>query len=105
MMRVIMVSLIVLAPYHGFCQPATSPPAFEVASVKPNKAGDSTPWRFATSRGDITATNVTLKFVIMNAYSVRDDQVSGGPNWLNSKDTILSPSNLVASALSSAEPR
>jgi len=62
-----------------------APPAFEVASVKPNKSGDRAPWRFAGSRGGITATNVTLQFLITNAYDVRDHQISGGPSWLNSE--------------------
>jgi uncharacterized protein (TIGR03435 family) len=60
-------------------------PAFEVASVKPNKSGDSAPWRFVGSRGGITATNVTLPFLIMNAYGVRENQISGGPSWLSSE--------------------
>src|SRR5947209_13837484 len=83
MMRSIMVSLIIFTPHGGFGQPAASPLAFDVASVKPNQSGDNVPSRFATSHGDITAINVTLKFLIMNAYAVRDDQISGGPNWLN----------------------
>jgi len=60
-------------------------PAFEVASVKPNKSGEGAPWRFVGSRAGITATNVTLPFLIMNAYGVRDNQVSGGPGWLTSE--------------------
>src|SRR5260370_41672643 len=40
MMRVIVTaSLIVLTSYEAFGQSTAAPPAFEVASVKPNKSG------------------------------------------------------------------
>ena len=61
-------------------------PAFEfdVAAIKPNKMGgkrsgvDSAPglWK---------ADNVTVKSVIMNAYEVLPDQISGAPSWLDSE--------------------
>jgi uncharacterized protein (TIGR03435 family) len=77
-------SLVALTSYLIFGQSVATPPAFEVASVKPNKSGDGA-WRFGTSHADITATNVPLQVLITNAYGVRDHQISGGPSWLNSE--------------------
>jgi uncharacterized protein (TIGR03435 family) len=65
-------------------------PTFEVASVKPNHSGD-TGGHLGIPAGRFTATNVTLKELIKFAYkgnqggfSLRDDQVSGGPSWMAS---------------------
>jgi uncharacterized protein (TIGR03435 family) len=33
-----------------------------------------------------TATNVTVKMLIQQAFDLRDDQISGGPNWLESEN-------------------
>jgi hypothetical protein len=77
-------SLLAFTVGGVFGQSATERPAYEVASVKPNKSGTA-PIRFVGSRGGITATNVTLQFLIMNAYGVRDNQISGGPSWLTSE--------------------
>ena len=60
-----------------------SSPAFEVASIKPNNSGG----QGATTRmqpGRYTATNVTLRALIVNAYSLQNLQLSGGPRWTTS---------------------
>jgi uncharacterized protein (TIGR03435 family) len=59
-------------------------PAFEVASVKPNNSGDGRVMFANQPGGRFTATNVTLKFLIRNAYQLQDFQVVGGPSWLTS---------------------
>ncbi len=56
---------------------------FEVASVKPNKSGEG--GRFIrTSPGRLSITNMTLKNLMTSAYHVRDFQIFGGPNWIDS---------------------
>jgi len=72
---------------------ATIAPAFEVASIKPNDgtpmAGFSIvgkPFAGITWHADrFMATNVTLHGLIRRAYEVQDDQILGGPDWLNSE--------------------
>jgi uncharacterized protein (TIGR03435 family) len=59
------------------------PPAFEVASVKPNKSGDIQALMFPQPGGRFTATNVTLRALIIGAYHLQDSQLSGGPDWLD----------------------
>jgi uncharacterized protein (TIGR03435 family) len=62
----------------------TSPPKFEVASIKPadpNVRG----FRIQTDPGGrYIATGVTVKFLITQAYGVRNFQVSGAPGWTDS---------------------
>src|SRR6476660_8597920 len=60
-----------------------SRPAFEVASIKPNTSG-----RRAATVGmqpaRYTATNVTLRSLIVDAYQLQSFQLSGGPRWIAS---------------------
>lgn len=56
---------------------------FDVVSVKLNKSGsNSTSIHF--SNGRWIATNVSAKNVILNAFDLMDEQVLGGPGWINS---------------------
>ena len=61
---------------------APSVPAYEVTSVKPNQSGDYTAYLDAPPG---TFRNVSLKAVIEYAYSVPDDQFSGGPAWIETE--------------------
>jgi uncharacterized protein (TIGR03435 family) len=57
---------------------------FEVASIKPNRTGARNSGFRRAGPGELNATNVTLKMLIAYAYDIRDYQISGGPNWLDS---------------------
>jgi uncharacterized protein (TIGR03435 family) len=56
---------------------------FEVASIKPSN-GDPGSSGIITTRGRLTAINVTVKRCIMGAYGVGPNQIFGGPDWLDS---------------------
>ena len=58
-------------------------PAFEVVSVKPNASGDANFTSIVQPGARYTATNATLRMLIKTAYQVHDDQIVGGPDWLN----------------------
>jgi uncharacterized protein (TIGR03435 family) len=60
-----------------------APLAFDVASVKPNRTGDSGT-HIGHNGGTLTITNATLKYCILRAYGVADSQVSG-PDWLDTE--------------------
>jgi len=61
-----------------------SGPAFDVASVKPNKSGPSAIQRVVMQPGDrVTLTNVTLRTLIQVAYP-RMSEIVGGPSWIGS---------------------
>jgi bla regulator protein blaR1 len=62
--------------------PAPSKPSFEVASVKPSVNAGNFIGIGRAPGGRFTANNVPLRFLIQNAYRVRDFQVIGGPSWI-----------------------
>lgn len=58
--------------------------ALQTVSIKPNQSGaHASHW--AVNSEKMLATNVTLLEVIERAYSVREYQISGGPDWLKSQ--------------------
>src|SRR5260370_5924753 len=81
MLRALLVAnlVAVFPPRAVFGQPA-----FEVASVKPNKSGDNSISMRRQPGGRVTVTNAPLRMLITFAYDLREHQLSGGPSWLNS---------------------
>jgi len=71
--------------------PATAPLAFDAISIHPSHVGTTTDgdvsiWRTVTSTpGDgYKAENVSLKIVIVDAYNIKPNYISGGPDWIDS---------------------
>jgi uncharacterized protein (TIGR03435 family) len=65
---------------------AQAPLAFDVASIKPNNSGAmGESVRFFPPSGRVTMTNVTVRRLILNAYQLQDQQLSGGPGWIDSE--------------------
>ncbi len=63
----------------------TAGPKFEVASIKPADPSVRG-FRIQTAPGGrYIATGVTVRFLIAQAYAVRDFQISGGPGWTDSE--------------------
>ena len=60
---------------------AQSPQGFEVASIKPNSSGSHSV-TMSAKNGRATATNVTLRTLILKAYRLEEFQLSGGPAWI-----------------------
>ena len=58
---------------------------FEAATVKPNQSGQRGSSLPPPIGGRFTATNVSLKDLILYAYHVQDFQLSGGPSWMDSQ--------------------
>jgi uncharacterized protein (TIGR03435 family) len=63
---------------------AVPPPSFEVASIKPSRSGENGV-RLMMSRDRFNTTNLATKELIEFAYDAKDDQLSGGPSWINSE--------------------
>lgn len=64
------------------------PPSFEVASIKKHPPEGGRGMRVSMGGPDVSrfrASNVTAKMLIATAYSVREFQISGGPDWVNSE--------------------
>src|SRR3984885_8506237 len=58
-------------------------PAFDVVSIKQNKSGSGMV-RMMTRSDGYSATNVSLKMLLQGAYGIREDLMSGLPNWVES---------------------
>jgi uncharacterized protein (TIGR03435 family) len=56
---------------------------FEVASVKPNNSGAMGSNFNRMPGGGLNAINVTLREMILFAYDIRGNQLTGGPAWLD----------------------
>jgi uncharacterized protein (TIGR03435 family) len=88
-MRPLILLLAALAPLElAQAQPQTpqtTSPAFEAASVKPNKSGDQRVGMQIQPGGRFMATNVTLRLLLGNAYRGQTAQIVGEPSWLNSE--------------------
>ena len=63
--------------------PASSLPAFDVASIKASSPDEGLKVDFAAG-GRLVISHATLRFLIKIAYDVTDDQIEGGPSWINS---------------------
>jgi uncharacterized protein (TIGR03435 family) len=63
----------------------TRDPAFEVASVKPNKTPPGPRLLQVQRGGRFTATNVPLRELILLAYGVQSAQLDGGPPWIRTE--------------------
>src|SRR5688572_30363585 len=59
-------------------------PQFEVATVRPNKSGESNASIRIQPGGRLTATNQTLFNLIRNAFNAQPFQLIGGPDWIQS---------------------
>ena len=58
---------------------------FAVVSVKPSIPAPGSASGIRTAHGRLDASNVTLQRCIMGAYGVGPNQISGGPDWLDSE--------------------
>jgi uncharacterized protein (TIGR03435 family) len=86
-MRLGFDKILLLVGIAGMPLRAAAPPAFEVASVKPHKAGE--PRRgMQFLPGRFTAAGVPLKMLIAGAYNVgfQSVRLTGGPDWIMSPD-------------------
>jgi uncharacterized protein (TIGR03435 family) len=59
-------------------------PEWDVASVRENK-GDDHMMRIMTKPDGFSSTNVSLLTLIGYAYGIKQDLISGGPGWIDSK--------------------
>jgi uncharacterized protein (TIGR03435 family) len=63
---------------------AAAPQSFEVASIKPSAEDGRRVMIGISPGGRYTASAVNVKFLIQQAYDIRDYQIQGGPGWITS---------------------
>jgi len=61
------------------------PTAFDVVSIKPNAANDNRIAIRMAPGGVFTATGITPKLLIGQAFNVRDHQILNAPGWISSE--------------------
>ena len=77
---------------------ASVTPVYEVASIKPNTSGTDMV-KILVRPDEFAAANFTLRMLIREAYGVQDNQISGGPNWLNTEKYDIEAKNSDAGEL------
>ena len=83
-MRITALAVILTLLAAGVPQAqAPAPAAFDVSSVKPNKDGGPSSVR-VTPGGMLSVTNNNLRNIIRNAWNITNDQIVGGPDWIDS---------------------
>jgi uncharacterized protein (TIGR03435 family) len=75
------VATTVIAPLAHTQDP---PKQFEVASIKPADPNGRGMRVQMAPGGRLNANGVTVKFLIQQAYGIKDFQITGGPNWIGS---------------------
>jgi bla regulator protein blaR1 len=78
---------------------AQTQPSFEVASIKPSNSADTRKLFTIEPGGRFIARNTTVKFLIQEAYRIKDFQISGATGWVASELF-----DIVAKQDSSAKP-
>jgi uncharacterized protein (TIGR03435 family) len=85
---------VALCPSAQTLPAGRSPLTFEVASIKPappgGRGGGVGPTR---DPGRYTATNISLKLLVLDAYRLTLDQIEGGPEWIDREryDVLAKP--------------
>jgi uncharacterized protein (TIGR03435 family) len=77
MTRILLTLLLATSPILA------QPPAFEVASIKPNNSGSGRGTE-TTGPGRVTFVNTNISSLIQQAFGVREFQISGAPGWVAS---------------------
>ena len=65
------------------CLTGQSPPAFDAVSVKPSPIDAAERSLSHNAGGRLTASNATVRMLILLAYQVMPYQLSGGSEWIN----------------------
>jgi uncharacterized protein (TIGR03435 family) len=83
-MRRLKLRLVILLSAAAAVQFSAQTLGFDVASVKPNvTAADSAIQ--ARVNGRLTATNASLRSLILRAYAIHDSQLVGAPGWVGTE--------------------
>ena len=79
-----------------FGQTTPKPLEFEVASIRPHPAGDTSS-RLGLVPGGVNGTNVTLLQLIRTAYQIDEFQLVGAPGWVSDErwDVMARNSSLI----------
>jgi uncharacterized protein (TIGR03435 family) len=80
----LVISCLSVPKCIAFAQQAERP-SFEVDTVKPGDPNNPHGGMGSGETGRFKATNVPLQMLLLFAYEVQKQQISGGPNWISSE--------------------
>jgi len=87
----VVFGMMLFNPSHAQILHANGPrPSFEVATIKPSKSDEMPSILWDRRDGRMSATHISVRALIKSAYNIRaplDDQLVGGPAWLD-RDTF-----------------
>jgi uncharacterized protein (TIGR03435 family) len=69
----------------AFGQSNPQPLSFEVADIQVSKSGNQPPTGDFKPGGRVDIKNVPFKMLVVEAYKLTDDRVTGGPGWIKSE--------------------
>jgi uncharacterized protein (TIGR03435 family) len=91
--------VVILAASGARAQDRPATPVFEVAAIKPHNPADAG-GGFSFQHGRLSISNTWVRLLITSAYGVKDFQISGGPNWIDSERF-----DVLAQAPNNSDPR
>ena len=96
----LLVPSLLLARADRQASPQLTSLKFEVTSVKPNGTGSRNVTTDFSPGGRMTATNVTLRELVLWVYAVQPFQIAAGPGWQDTDrfDIAATPAGAPASA-------
>ena len=75
-----------IVPCHTAFSQTTPHVAFDVVTIKPSKEAVGGMGLGRSSPNGISLINTTAKSLMRNAYGVKEELISGGPNWINTSE-------------------
>ena len=81
-------SLLLIAFLTAYEPLRAEPPVYEVAAIKPSTNDAPLAFRIEPD-GTMAATGITLRRLMMTAYSVLGFRIAGGPGWVTSKGWVV----------------
>jgi uncharacterized protein (TIGR03435 family) len=104
-MRILKCTVAFAATVCLFSQTLATPPAFEVASVKPSNPQARIPaGMFTYPGGRVVANLCTLEYLIEQAFDVPSFQITGGPGWIKNDRFDIEAKPPASSLSSKANP-
>ena len=97
MRRLIVAALVVTAVSAAALSVAAQAPSFDVASIKPNKSGENR-IGFGFPTGGLTATNMPLRALVIQAYKLHEYELLNLPDWAANERFDVAAKTTVAQA-------
>jgi uncharacterized protein (TIGR03435 family) len=83
MRTAIMASLLLTLLPATAQKPSDSPPAFEVATIKPSDPNACCSRTFSREGRHFATTNTNLRYLMQYAYNLQAKQITRGPTWID----------------------